>query len=1096
MAGIELGTGYVSIVAETDGFNRDVRRELERLEGVATRTGREMGDELGEGIVEGVRDARRDVERETDRMADSAGEAGGEAGDKFSSKFKGGLGGIVDGIKSLPIAGAFVAIGVGAAAAFVGAIKDGMGQEMARDLFQAQTGTTAAQAQTFARAAAESYVSVFGESVQANMDTLKTALYFDFIDADASAVEAQKVIEILQTVADAAGDTTDNVARGVGGLVSSGLVDDYAKAADLVIRSTQLGLNRQGDLIDSLSEYSAGWQQAGFSAEFTLGLIEQSMDKDFGGADNTDRASDAIREFGRRMGEEGPKIIEAIDGIGLSGADMFAALENGGPEAEAAFDQIFDAIRGLESPAQRTAAIVGILGDTAGDFTDVFEKWDPSVARSKFGDVAGAAADAASTIGGNSATSVEGALRSIGQASEDVKGALAQAFAPALQELAGWVSSNRETIVNFFFDLTAGVMKFGEIGLRIFAEITDVLGEVAEWATRAAAAFRFASGDFAGGMELWNKADGINEKFDGVADSARNMADNIRDELIPGINAYRETALEAARNSQAVADASKNVADAFKQVGGDANVTDAELRALQDALYEEEAAMLRSGIASSEASGHHAEQVEALRGVLREAGVAEDQIQTYIDKLNAIPPSVQTRLEIREQFLSQSAVDPLAGEPVAPPAPPPPPPGPAGSGIGRTGPPRTGAGLGDADTYGLTGTQRAFWERFSAQFPEAEITDAGIRTWDDGTGGRSYHYSGQALDIAGPNMGAYNAWIAANDPGAAELFYDPGTNIKDGAVTGAIGDHSDHVHYVPSGASSYDAAAMPADSSAADATSGGSSGSSGGSSGGGGGGGADWGGIVKDAAMAQVDDFFSVFGFSGSPWWLDTLLEGGGGGGGGGSSSGGSSAASGETAATSGTSSTATDATGTVASGDVRGEVQQVFADVGWTGSEWDAAQELINRESSWNPEAVNPSSGAYGLFQFIDGPNDPRLSGTSVRDQATSGARYIQDRYGSPSAALAFHDANNWYHDGGEVLGNRDVAMVGQVGEFMVKNGPSQEYREDLELINSGRPPRRGATQVNNFNVRGYEPHEVSRQIASQMGRARMRFGRQMVVA
>ena len=40
----------------------------------------------------------------------------------------------------------------------------------------------------------------------------------------------------------------------------------------------------------------------------------------------------------------------------------------------------------------------------------------------------------------------------------------------------------------------------------------------------------------------------------------------------------------------------------------------------------------------------------------------------------------------------------------------------------------------------------------------------------------------------------------------------------------------------------------------------------------------------------------------------------------------------------------------------------------GW-GSQWGSFVALENSEAGWNLAARNPSSGAYGLAQFIDGP-------------------------------------------------------------------------------------------------------------------------------
>ena len=72
-------------------------------------------------------------------------------------------------------------------------------------------------------------------------------------------------------------------------------------------------------------------------------------------------------------------------------------------------------------------------------------------------------------------------------------------------------------------------------------------------------------------------------------------------------------------------------------------------------------------------------------------------------------------------------------------------------------------------------------------------------------------------------------------------------------------------------------------------------------------------------------------------------------------------------------------------------------------------AQELINRESGCNPNAVNPSSGACNVAQELPCGK----SGCSVGDGACSVKwmnSYVLGRYGSWANAVDFHNANNWY--------------------------------------------------------------------------------------
>lgn len=107
---------------------------------------------------------------------------------------------------------------------------------------------------------------------------------------------------------------------------------------------------------------------------------------------------------------------------------------------------------------------------------------------------------------------------------------------------------------------------------------------------------------------------------------------------------------------------------------------------------------------------------------------------------------------------------------------------------------------------------------------------------------------------------------------------------------------------------------------------------------------------------------------------------------------------------------------------DVQAQVRGVANEYGWgSGRHWDSLSKIISKESSWDPNAQNKTSSAYGLFQFLNGTwagaggyktSDPAL-------QAKFGMKYIKDRYGDPEKAWAFHRKNNWYAEGGLVGGH-----------------------------------------------------------------------------
>lgn len=73
----------------------------------------------------------------------------------------------------------------------------------------------------------------------------------------------------------------------------------------------------------------------------------------------------------------------------------------------------------------------------------------------------------------------------------------------------------------------------------------------------------------------------------------------------------------------------------------------------------------------------------------------------------------------------------------------------------------------------------------------------------------------------------------------------------------------------------------------------------------------------------------------------------------------------------------------------------------------------IINQESTWNYQAVNKSSGAYGLVQALPGSKMASAGAdwrTNPATQIEWGLNYMNGRYGSPCGAWSFHQANGWY--------------------------------------------------------------------------------------
>ncbi|MGI5402630.1 transglycosylase SLT domain-containing protein [Streptomyces sp. CA-135486] len=73
----------------------------------------------------------------------------------------------------------------------------------------------------------------------------------------------------------------------------------------------------------------------------------------------------------------------------------------------------------------------------------------------------------------------------------------------------------------------------------------------------------------------------------------------------------------------------------------------------------------------------------------------------------------------------------------------------------------------------------------------------------------------------------------------------------------------------------------------------------------------------------------------------------------------------------------------------------------------------IVNHESTWNYQAQNASSGAYGLVQALPGSKMSSAGDdwrTNPATQIKWGLNYMNSRYDSPCGAWSFWQANHWY--------------------------------------------------------------------------------------
>ncbi|MDY0830732.1 phage tail tape measure protein [Microbacterium sp. BG28] len=611
------------------------------------RTTGEAGTEGGKSLSEGLDSATRG------------------AGEKVGAVVGGDIEGtLVNALTAIPIAGGIILAGVAIGKAITGAIEDGMAVEVGFDRLEALTGLSPQQAMRIGRAAGEAYANVFGDSIEANMDTARLAVQFDLIDENATTRTAQKVVQGLAGIADVLGEDVRPVAEATTTLLRTGLAKSADDAFDIIAAGARNGLNRSEDLLDTFTEYPVVLRKLGLDGKDALGLINQGL---VAGARNTDVVADALKEFQIRATDASDASADGYKRIGLNAEEMTAKIAAGGEGAREGLQQVLDALRATEDPVQRNAAAVELFGTKAEDLGDALFALDLTSAVDQLDGVTGSAQRMFETLSDNDATRMEQAKRNIEVAAQGIQGALAQAFAEPLADFAEWISSNRGPLLQFFADLGNGALDFGQSVVDSTADAGEAIGELVAGpladAVKGLARFvGFFDKDAGEGLdELVDKmreADTATEKW---ADRLRTSGGAAIDEARQKFNDFidpqidqgflNDATMRLAEAVDAVGVAASNgaplLSDFRLAADGTGSATaelDFQMRKAIDAMREEQDAAVAASEEQANLEQRHKDATLALANQLTQMGLTSDQAWALIKTYESIPPTVSTTI--------------------------------------------------------------------------------------------------------------------------------------------------------------------------------------------------------------------------------------------------------------------------------------------------------------------------------------------------------------------------------------------------------------------------------------------------------------------
>lgn len=131
------------------------------------------------------------------------------------------------------------------------------------------------------------------------------------------------------------------------------------EAFKLIAYGHQQGLDRSGDFLDTIGEYSTQFKEGGASAYEFFGFLESGLQ---GGMLGTDKAADAFKEFRVRIQDGSTLTRDSLLAIGLDADTMAQQMATGSLDAATAFGMVRNALSEIDDENIKMQAGVGLLG--------------------------------------------------------------------------------------------------------------------------------------------------------------------------------------------------------------------------------------------------------------------------------------------------------------------------------------------------------------------------------------------------------------------------------------------------------------------------------------------------------------------------------------------------------------------------------------------------------------------------------------------------------------------------------------------------------------------------------------------------------------
>lgn len=408
-----------------------------------------------DGVMsDSLRRAVQSVNRQLESIDKQALETAASIGTKISDAAK-------------TAAKAMAGLGTAAAGLAVGVFVKG-GQDYIRTMngISAQTGVTGEELKEFGQIAQNIYKTGKGESMQEIADALVNIRQASGLAGD----ELKNAANAAVLLKDSFGMETEETTRAAMALMKNFGIS-AEEAYGLIAYGAQNGANKNGDLLDTLNEYSVHYKALGLDANAFVQTLVNGADM---GAFSIDKIGDAVKEFSIKAKDGSKTSAEGFEALGLNAETMTAQFAQGGRVAEAAFLQTVKALESMQDPVAKNAAGVALFGT-------MYEDLESGVLKA-FTSMNGAAIDAEKTLRDIEAVK----YNDLGYAITQIGRSFETALIPSAEKAGQTIFEQMPAIQASIDKVVPYVTALGEAFAAALPGIIDWLGSAAQTAAKFA----------------------------------------------------------------------------------------------------------------------------------------------------------------------------------------------------------------------------------------------------------------------------------------------------------------------------------------------------------------------------------------------------------------------------------------------------------------------------------------------------------------------------------------------------------------------------------------------------------------------------------